>query len=903
MKENRAVVGVVFFTIAFCFGSAQAESNDLVGTNKSPQVKTRPVDFNADIKPIFDEHCIKCHGEKKQKSDLRLDSRANILKGGDLGEPAASPGHPEKSTIIEFISLDPDDDEIMPPKGDPLTKEQISLISKWIKEGAKMPEAKITKAEALWSHKPIIKPAVLNNEQNSVDSFLEKKLKEKGLTFSQAADPITLLRRLQLVLTGILPTASEAQAFTQAWVNNPTEAYDAKVEELLASEHYGERWAQHWLDAIRWSETSGSESNLYRKYSWRYRDYVIDSFNNDKPYDHFIIDQLAGDQTGFPRATGFMVAGPHVPPATVGHEPSAIKEARYDRLDQVMQTVGASMMGMTLGCARCHSHKFDPIKIDDYYAILANFQGLEFGIRKPELSDNAPAVKNGKAIMKEISSIRQTQKKAWVEHWRDHLEVHLPQKEISGIRLKFSGETVSVDEIEIFDPKLVNIISEANISTNLYGPKAQIEKLSDGEIGAFYKFLGEIPDKEKAYLSFKFEHPVTLSHFTFSRDRKKQKNTDYEIRGEWEKSLPNFAVEIQTTDGKWQSIMKDTKEDKTINAIQALIEKHLKSSVQLEFIGRFINPVKTNVLLRGSPSSPGKEVAPNGLMAISKSLNMTSATSDKERRMKFAHWIASKENPLTARVMVNRLWYHVFGTGIVSTLSDFGKAGTLPSHPELLDYLATEFMEKHWSVKNMLRLLVHSKAFKQDNKPIEVGLKNDANARLLWRFPPRRAEAEVLRDSVLKFTDSLNTQVGGISYRIHNVKKRYALWDVVDNHSESTWRRMIYQERMRGIDDRMFTAFDFPDCGQVLSKRPSSTTPLQALNLMNSQFMITQCDILANKVHSSDKKESVNKLFQIVYNREPDAKEMAMSLKVLKSEGMHILCRALLNSNEFVFIQ
>jgi hypothetical protein len=212
-------------------------------------------------------------------------------------------------------------------------------------------------------------------------------------------------------------------------------------------------------------------------------------------------------------------------------------------------------------------------------------------------------------------------------------------------------------------------------------------------------------------------------------------------------------------------------------------------------------------------------------------------------------------------------------------------------------------MEKHWSVKNMLRLLVHSKAFKQDNKPIAAGLKKDVNARLLWRFPPRRAEAEILRDSVLKLTDSLNTQVGGISYRIHNTKKRYALWKVVDNHSESTWRRMIYQERMRGIDDRMFTAFDFPDCGQVLSKRPSSTTPLQALNLMNSQFMISQCDILADKVHSSDKKESVNKLFQVVYNREPDAKEMAMSLKVLKSEGMHILCRALLNSNEFVFIQ
>ena len=253
--------------------------------------------------------------------------------------------------------------------------------------------------------------------------------------------------------------------------------------------------------------------------------------------------------------------------------------------------------------------------------------------------------------------------------------------------------------------------------------------------------------------------------------------------------------------------------------------------------------------------------------------------------------------------MINRLWHHTFGTGLVSTLSDFGNAGAKPSHPELLDYLATDFMDKEWSVKSMLRMFVHSKAFKQDNKPIDAAQKVDANSRLLWRFPPRRAEAEVLRDSVLKLSASLDTKVGGISYRIHNTKKRYALWEVVDNHSESTWRRMIYQERMRGIDDRMFTAFDFPDCGQVLSKRPSSTTPLQALNLMNSKFIETQCGILANKVHSSDKEASVKKLFQTIYNRQPEADELKMSLQVLETEGMNILCRALVNSNEFVFIQ
>jgi hypothetical protein len=861
------------------------------------------VDFTKDIKPIFDDRCAKCHGEKKQKSDFRLDSRDSILKGGDLGEPAATPGYPEKSTLIKLISLDEDHDDIMPPKGDPLSKEQIALINTWIKEGAKMPAAKIAEAETLWSHKPVIKPAV-ETTANPVDALLEKKLQEKGLTFSQQANPRTLLRRLQVTLTGILPTTQEAATFIKNWKNNPDTAYKNKVEELLASEHYGERLAQHWLDAIRWAETSGSESNLYRKNSWKYRDYVIHSFNKDKPYDRFIIDQLAGDQTGFPRATGFMVAGPHVPPATVGQEVSAIKEARYDRLDQVMQTVGASMMGMTLGCARCHTHKFDPIKINDYYAILANFQGLEFGIRQPELGDHAPAVKRGKAIMAELQSQRKNIKsEVWMENWTDSAQVHIGNKKIKGMRLSFGGKKANIDEINFFEPSGKEITELANISTNMTGPRAEISKLTDGNIGNFFAMRGEIPAKQKGLLTFTFDQPTNVSHLTISTDRKKINNTDYEIWPSLPGGVPNFKVEIQDLTGKWITLTKSIHSQKAPKAIQELISRYRNDAVQHEFIGRFIKPVKTNVLLRGSPNSLGAEVAPNALATITKTLNMSSDISDKERRMKFAQWLASKQNPLTARVMVNRLWHHTFGTGIVSTLSDFGNAGAPPSHPELLDYLAADFMEKDWSVKNVMRLLVHSKAFKQDNKPITAALKKDANARLLWRFPPRRAEAEVLRDSVLKFTASLKTEIGGISYRIHNTKKRYALWDVVDNHSESTWRRMIYQERMRGIDDRMFTAFDFPDCGQVLSKRPSSTTPLQALNLMNSQFMVTQGGILANNVHSSDKKESITKLFQIVYNRQPDAKEMAMSLELLKSEGMHILCRALLNSNEFVFIQ
>lgn len=861
------------------------------------------VDFETQIKPIFDEHCIKCHGPEKQKSDLRLDSRASILKGGDLGEPGAHPGHPEKSTIIEFISLDPDDDEIMPPKGDPLSAEQIELISTWIKEGAQMTEKKIAKKEKLWSLKKVEKVAVPPGENNPVDAFLSAKLKEKNLKFSQQADPVVLLRRLHSILIGILPSPQEKDTFLAQWVDNPEKAYSAKVEELLASKHYGERWAQHWLDAIRWAETSGSESNLYRNRSWEYRDYVVRSFNEDKPYKNFIIDQLAGDKTGNPRATGFMVAGPHVPPATVGQQPSAIAEARYDRLDQTMQTVGASMMGMTLGCARCHTHKFDPIKIGDYYAMLANFQDLEYGIRKPELpAHTGPAIQEAK-YNKLIRDHRKSLKlKSWKETWHDRYEAHIPRENVKAIRITTLGGDMAFDEMEVFDQTYKNHMPQAKLSTTLESDKNNVEFLRDGQVGYFFAFKGKTKGKS-AELLIEFDSAIKLQSISFSKDRKAKLNTSYLTPEKWMTELAKYKIEYQDSKGQWHVGIKNTKTEKDVAELNELIAKRLKYGVQHEFLGRFIDPVVTHILKRGSPNTPGAEVAPNSLAVITPTLNMTSQTPGPERRLTFAKWLADEENPLTARVMVNRLWYHTFGNGIVSTLSDFGNAGTKPSHPELLDFLASEFVENNWSTKDMLRLFVSSRAFKQDNKPKGEALRVDAGNLLLWRYAPKRADAEIIRDSILKLSGKLDPKIGGPSYRIHNVKKRYGMWKVEDNFSQHTWRRMLYQERMRGVDDRMFTAFDFPDCGQVVSKRPQSTTPLQALNLMNSQFMIDQCDIIAEKAKGKNTDESIRNTFMLIYNRQPAEVELAMSRKILKTEKLNILVRAILNSNEFIFIQ
>ena len=292
-------------------------------------------------------------------------------------------------------------------------------------------------------------------------------------------------------------------------------------------------------------------------------------------------------------------------------------------------------------------------------------------------------------------------------------------------------------------------------------------------------------------------------------------------------------------------------------------------------------------------------------------LDLPEDSTGPQRRLAIAQWLGNAEHPLTARVMVNRIWHHVFGQGLVSTTSDFGNAGALPTHPALLDWLAAEFMQpteiqgQPWSTKSMLRLLVHSQAFRQSSQPNERGNRLDADSKWLWRFPPKRVEAEVIRDSILQASGNLDLRVGGRSYRIHNVKKTYAQWELVDNHGPETWRRMIYQERMRRVDDGMFTAFDFPDCGQVRAKRPVSTTPLQALNLMNSDFVMEQSRLIAERAQRESEGKSEQALarcFELLLGRKPTPREQESCSKLSRDGELNLICRAIINSNEFAFL-
>ncbi|MEM1062463.1 MAG: DUF1549 domain-containing protein, partial [Planctomycetota bacterium] len=468
----------------------------LLGTVAVPAFADGTIDYERDIAPIFEDNCIFCHDDFEAESGFRVDLRSSLLKGGDYGLPAVVPGHPEQSYLLEVITHS-DPGMEMPPDSEKIPADQIELIRRWIAEGAVVPgqmDAIVDEGTDHWSFQPVVRPDVPvgTRRSNPVDAFLAARLESEGLDFSPEAEPRDLIRRLSIVLTGLPPGPDEADRFVAAFAGSPEETYARAVDKLLESPHFGERWAQHWLDVIRWAETNGSESNLYRKNAWIYRDYVIRAFNEDKPYDRFLFEQIAGDTVGQGDATGYLVAGPHVPVATVGQVPSARRQARADRMDEVLQTVGASTLGMTIGCARCHNHKFDPISIGDYYSISAVFQGVEFGSRYPELDPAHPRLLRGQELYREIASIHGELRETgpWEEDWIGYRELHIKPTVTDSVRVSFTWDGASIDELEAFGPEERNRnLAAASADAVVFSPRkfekprGEVRKINDGRYG------------------------------------------------------------------------------------------------------------------------------------------------------------------------------------------------------------------------------------------------------------------------------------------------------------------------------------------------------------------------------------------------------------------------------------
>ena len=886
------------------------------------------INFDRDVLPILRARCVECHGPDAQESGLRVDSRQALLSGGDFG-PAVVPGEPTKTEILRRMATT-DSDERMPPEGEPLTAAEIAAVSRWVAGGAIWPgqmEAvgSVRRTSDHWAFQSL--PASFAHD--SIDGFLAAELATRGLAPSPPADRRTLIRRLSLDLTGLPPSPEDVEAFV---ADKSPQAVEALVDRLLASPRYGERWAQHWLDVIRYADTRGYEYNTLREHAWPYRDWVIDALNRDLPYDRFLFQQLAGDTQGVDAATGFLVTAPLPTPPEVGEEPAAIRQARLNSLDEVVQNVGAAVLGLTVGCARCHNHKFDPISSRDYYRMTAVFSGLRYDDRPWRRDDDADRVAKIRDIEQAIEAVER--ELAGFPHWRsveagrftDHFQPVTTQRiRLNVIATDATSEGPAFDELEVWGTGVPDQAATAQPATNLaagkLGGKASSSGaatqvggddgvLNDGKYGKGSTWVAD--RRPPAWVQIDLPQPARIDRVTWSRDRNlaKQNSPDHASR-----LTSRWAIEVDDGKGGWRTLV-DASRTSGIDAdaadrrsacearLAALRAERAAFQQRVVFAGRFTSPEPVHLLLRGDPAQPTVSVGPGGLEVL-RGVELAGDTPEPDRRVALARWLVGDAAPLVARAIVNRVWHHHFGTGLVSTTSDFGTSGERPSHPALLDWLARRFIDRGWSLKSLHRDIVTSAAYRQASSPFAAAVAVDPDSRLLWRYPPQRLDAESIHDAMLSAAGVLDLSMGGPGVMTYHPKVRqFDEWRPLEDPGPAAWRRMIYLAKMRGTDDGMFKVFDLPDCGQVRDKRGESTTPLQALNLMNGPFTVRMAEKLATRLRREAGDEpgiQVDRLFAILFSRPPTQAERQASIETLRIEGIETVCRAAFNSNEFLF--
>ena len=962
--------------------------------------------------------------------------------------------------------------------------------------------------ETHWSFRPVKRapiPVADDRTANPIDAFVHARLQEQGLKFSPEAPREVLIRRLYLVALGLPPSLEEINAFL---ADSHPDAWDHLVDRVLASPHFGERWAQHWIDIIRYAESDGFEGNPLREDAWHYRDYLIESFNDDAPYNQFVQEQLAGDAMHTDVATGYLVAGA-CDKVTTADLPSMLTQ-RQDELADIINTTGTALLGLTLGCARCHDHKFDPVTQQDYYAIQAVFAGVRHGKRPiaasnfvaqrigeldthtaelwRELADHLPASREGAYVFLDDNSIwsgrgvahnQPAEQVAYPKPPKDNAPedpatVHLPvevsgghyarwhaegnnpvmtyrplvrgrhqlfvswaasqmytdgparyvldqdgnaettadqrvlltvdQAELAGgapaptgeatwsglqkagvydlepentvllyaagpgahvtadllvfravpgdhppapwIRPKINSrrnveifpplktqsvrltllattdgdDSIVVDELEVFsENRNVALASNGGVPSSSGAPfnsdAHKTEFINDGQYGNERSWSSW--GVKTGWVQVDFPKPQTIERVEWGRARsgshRDRVPTRYRVEvmletGRWkevsssENRLPSCAFRPgqpeldpgklpEVAQGRWEALLETQRQEKTFRE-------------GLAYVGRFEHPGPTHVLNRGDAMQPLAEVAPGAIESLGAG-GMAPDTPEQQRRIALGRWITRSDNPLAARVVVNRIWQHVFGTGIVGTPSDFGTAGSPPTHPQLLDWLATELVNSAWSLKQVHRMILTSQTFRQDNRPRAKALAVDADSRLLWRFPPRRLEGEAIRDSILVAADVIDYAMGGPGFSGHDVQVKVDI-DFLPKevYGPEDFRRMIYMTRIRQEREPVFGIFDCPDNTQVTASRGQSTTPLQALNLANSSFMVGQSKLMAQRIESSrsGSRNRVEYAYRLAFGRPADRLEIDAAVEFSDQHELWMLCRALLNTNEFVLI-
>ena len=779
------------------------------------------VGFSRDVQPILATRCFSCHGPDKAEAGLRLHKRTAALAELDSGEFAIVPGKPDESALLQRISSE-EPDERMPPEGEPLSAQEISVLQRWVQSGAEW--------EKHWAFVPLQQdePPAVNLPDwvaNPIDAFILARLEANGLSPQQPADKRTLVRRIYYDVTGLPPTHKELAKFL---ADDRSDAYEQLVDRLLASPKYGEKWARHWLDVVRYAETNSFERDAAKPYAWKYRDYVIRSLNEDKPYDQFVREQLAGDEldqvtNDSITATGYYRLG------TWDDEPADPLQSKYDDLDNIVSTTGQAFLGLTVGCARCHDHKIDPFSQANYYGLLSFFVDItpyamprHRDAKLHSLWDLSPAKEKQQReeLSSEIRKLQQASK-------------NIEQQAIKRMDAADQRRTETAERQKVIDEKLDLFLTDEQRPR--YGEL--LSKLKQAQ-----QSLQEMPPAE-------------------------------------------YALSLAKCDP---------------------------------------HPAPLHVMLRGNPHALGDPVEPcfpelfgETPPAIPEAVEGAHSAG---RRRVLAEWIASPDNMLTSRVIVNRVWQHHFGRGMVRSANNFGQLGTPPTHPRLLDWLSRWFTDQGWSLKKLHRLILTSSTYRMSSQANETALAADPNNDLFSRFDMRRLSAEEIRDSVLLVSGQLNEQMYGpsifpkLSREVLQTQSKPGKGWRTSSPQEAA-RRSIYIHIKRSLIPPELATFDFPETETSCEARFITTLPAQALNLLHSDFMQSQAGHLANRVKQEAGEETEARVIhtlRLLLSREPDRAIIDDSLQLIerltvdhgvdREEAFRQFCVMALNLNEFVYL-
>ncbi len=968
-----------------------------------------PSAFDKSIAPLLQQRCISCHNAAKKRGGLDLTVREKMLKGGDNG-PAFVAGDAAKSLLIDLVSGPA---AKMPKQGPKLTKEEIDALRQWIDGGAPWPKG-VTLVEQKtewWSLKPIARPTVPDVKNKAwvrtpVDAFILATLEAKGLTPAPAADKATLIRRLTYDLHGLPPTPEEIDAFLK---DESPDAYKKLVDRLLASPRYGERWGRYWLDIVHYGDTHGYDKDKRRDHAWPYRDYVIRSFNADKSYTRFLKEQLAGDvlykddPDGLV-ATGFIVAGPWDFVGQVELREGTVEKEKtrlLDRDDMVSNTM-ATFASLTVHCARCHDHKFDPIPQKEYYRLQAVFAGVERGERaylnpnsaaqrKDLLAEKELLQKRHAALLarvRELTSPELAKLDDEVKKLTEQLAaLPLPPKGAasptngyhSGISPKQDvikwvqvdlGQTRPLDELRLIPARPTDFRDAPGFG---FPARFRVDVADDPQFEKFQTVLDQtktdypnpgdqvvrvvLKDRKARYVrvtatrlwlrdndyvfalaelqafsegkNFARTAAVTaLDSIEAGRWSKKYLIDDFDSRNRLPdltdaklaaqlKERLDLQDRVQEREAARQQLADKLLEPELRKALaeneQALaaIDKRLSLAAQADQVYAVVPhaPRPINVLNRGDVEQKRDLVSAGALSCIAGlDANFPQTEDEGKRRAALAEWLADPKNPLTWRSIVNRVWQGHFGRGLVDTPNDFGRNGSRPTHPELLDWLAVEFRDNGGSFKKLHRLLLTSAVYRQASKYDAGNAKLDADNRYLWRMNRTRLDAESIRDGVLAISGKLDLTMGGPGFELFRFKDDHSpIYDhtaLEKIHDPATYRRTVYRFTVRSVPNPFLDSLDCADPNINTPVRNTTLTALQALALLNDPFMVRQAEYFAERIQkvSDDPDKQIETAYRLAFGRTPKAAERAALAAYAKKHGLANACRLLFNANEFVFV-